>query len=96
MQQKILIIFVAILVLLTGVTGFFTYKQGYSKGEKSGIQRGKIVGYDEGYEKGKEAGKKSVSTTSGELVENPLENAPSANPFESSTNPFEGYKNPFE
>jgi len=30
------------------------------------------------------------------VIENPLENMPETNPFETEVNPMEGYKNPFE
>lgn len=30
------------------------------------------------------------------VMENPLENMPETNPFETKVNPMEGYKNPFE
>jgi len=30
------------------------------------------------------------------VIDNPLENMPETNPFETKVNPMEGYKNPFE
>lgn len=54
-------------------------------------------GYSAGYEKGKEVGRAAAKVEAGKVVSNPMENMPSANPFEKAVNPYEeAYKNPFE
>lgn len=100
MTQKTSLITIVVLIALLGAGVYVGYqmgsKAGYGEGETSGLERGKTIGYDEGYEKGKKAGVKEASVSAEEVVSNPLEEAPSANPFEGSTNPFEDYTNPFE
>ncbi len=100
MTQKTSLIIIVVIAVFLGVSSYVGYqlgrKAGYEQGETSGLERGKTLGYDEGYKKGKEAGLKEATVTAEDVVANPLEGAPSANPFEGSTNPFEGYNNPFE
>lgn len=74
-----------ILIVTVLVVGVGVYYFSYQKG------------YKVGYEAGKEIGKAAAKTEAGAVVENPLEQMPSANPFEEVVNPFkELYKNPFK
>ena len=53
--------------------------------------------YQMGYREGKEFGRLMGEISAGTLVENPLGEMPSVNPFEKIINPFkELYKNPFK
>lgn len=81
MNKKILIIFVAAIIIVAGGVYYFSYQMAYQKG----------------YDAGKEAGIAAQKTTAGAAVTNPLEQMPSTNPFEKTVNPFKDlYKNPFK
>ena len=54
-------------------------------------------GHSIGYGKGVEIGRAASQIEAGDVVSNPMENMPSANPYDEMVNPFdEAYKNPFE
>jgi len=55
------------------------------------------TGYQAGFEGGKVVGRAAGQTELGDVVGNPLEDMPSANPFEKVINPFKDlYQNPFK
>ena len=84
MSKKFIIIHIIILVVLVSIIGgvyYLSYKKGYATGYAVGDRQGRAAA--------------QVNTEN--IVGNPLENMPSANPFEKVVNPFkELYKNPFK
>jgi len=62
-----------------------------------GLVGGYYYGRQTGYQEGVEVGRAAAQVELGDVVSNPMENMPSANPFEEVVNPFEeAYQNPFE
>lgn len=81
MDKKVLIIFIAAIIVVGVGVYYFSYQKGY----------------ETGYDAGKEVGQAAAKTEAGAAVENPLEKMPSTNPFEEAVNPFKDlYTNPFK
>ena len=58
---------------------------------------GYYYGRQIGYQEGVEVGRAAAQVDAGKAVSGPMENMPSANPYQGSVNPFENaYQNPFE
>lgn len=93
LDKKVLIIFIIVLLVVAGLVYWGSYNLGYKKGFNLGYDLGKKTGFDEGKEVGRTAAKTEAATA----VTNPIEQIPSANPFEEGVNPFkELYQNPFK
>ena len=92
MNKRNLILFLVFLLLMVGVglgTYYFSFKGGYSLG----YEEGKVSGYEEG----KRVGLAAAKVEAGEIVSGPLDEMPSANPYEGVVNPFDRtYINPFK
>jgi len=74
------------LVLVLGLILFFA--AGYFIGERSGFEKGWTNGEHQGYEQGLKAQEASCALDPSAAVQNPMDNMPTANPFEESVNPF--------
>jgi len=72
------------IVLVFVLIGALLAIGGYYLGEKKG--QGK--GYQSGYNDGAEVEKATCNLEAKDSVSNPMDNMPSANPFEESVNPF--------
>ncbi|KPJ54637.1 hypothetical protein AMJ47_04040 [Parcubacteria bacterium DG_72] len=83
MKNKI----VKIIILL--VIGFFILAVGYFAGEQIGFNKGYDNGFNAGYQQGFDTLKAATYLDPADAVANPIENMPTANPFEESVNPFE-------
>lgn len=58
---------------------------------------GYYYGRQAGYQEGVEIGRAAAQIGAGDAVSSPMDNMPSANPYQGAINPFEdAYQNPFE
>ena len=58
---------------------------------------GYYYGRQTGYQEGIEVGRAAAQVEAGDAVSGPMDNMPSANPYQGAVNPFEdAYQNPFE
>lgn len=78
---------IKIIVLIAA--GFFILAAGYFAGERLGFNKGYDNGFEAGYQQGFDTLKAATYLTPSDAVGNPLENMPTANPFEEPVNPFE-------
>jgi len=85
MNKKTLIIFIIVVLIVAAGVYYFGLQQGAKKGYEEGVKATKAA-YEEVIKKAEKG------------VVNPMENLPTANPFEEvKVNPFEGIKvNPFK
>ena len=72
------------IILVSVLVGALLDIGGYYLGQK----RAWDEGYQSGYNKGAETEKATCSLDAKDSVSNPMDNMPSANPFEESVNPF--------
>jgi len=82
MKKKI----IKIVILVLG--GFLFIAGGYFVGEMVGFNKGYGNGWNNGYKDGFDTQKAAMDLGAGASVGNPLDNIPTANPFEDSVNPF--------
>ena len=91
--QKLLFLFIIIVVIILAVTGVYFWKK-YRTFQPSGKETPAV---GEKLSIPKEEIPASFGAQIYEQVKNPASNMPKTNPFETKTNPFEGVKtNPFE
>ena len=76
-------------IIILVVVGFFILTAGYFIGEQRGFNKGYDNGFNAGYQEGFDTLKAATYLSPGDAVGNPLEDMPTANPFEESVNPFE-------
>lgn len=76
-------------IIILVVAGLLILAVGYFGGESLGFNKGYENGYNAGYTDGLDTLKAAASTSPADVVGNPLENMPTANPFEKTVNPFE-------
>jgi hypothetical protein len=79
-KGKVLLIILGIIVV-----GVLFSLVGYFVGSRSGYESGWQAGNNEGIE----TGRATCDLSAKDSVSNPLDNMPTANPFEESVNPFE-------